>query len=166
MRYLCSVQQQDGTWVPLWFGNQQAPAEENPLFGTSRVLRAVAAVRCCAELDAAWASAGGRGRDWLLLAQAPDGGFGANAGVPPSIEETALATEALAAWQLAERPSPEGMKSAVARGADWLAQATAGGTQFPASPIGLYFAKLWYAEQLYPVIFTAGALALAERCRT
>ena len=27
-----------------------------------------------------------------------------------------------------------------------------------ATPIGLYFAKLWYYEKLYPVIFTTAAL--------
>jgi hypothetical protein len=38
-------------------------------------------------------------------------------------------------------------------------EATAGGHHTPASPIGLYFARLWYAEALYPVIFAAHALA-------
>ena len=27
----------------------------------------------------------------------------------------------------------------------------------PAAPIGLYFAHLWYYEELYPLIFTTGA---------
>ena len=35
---------------------------------------------------------------------------------------------------------------------------TARGTRFEASPIGFYFAKLWYFERLYPLIFTVGAL--------
>jgi squalene-hopene/tetraprenyl-beta-curcumene cyclase len=35
--------------------------------------------------------------------------------------------------------------------------ATAGGSQFPAAPIGLYFAKLWYFEDLYPLSFTVAA---------
>ena len=30
-----------------------------------------------------------------------------------------------------------------------------------ASPIGFYFAKLWYYERLYPMIFTVGALRAA-----
>ena len=37
-------------------------------------------------------------------------------------------------------------------------ESTAGGTRFDPSPIGLYFAQLWYAEKLYPLIFTVGAL--------
>ena len=36
------------------------------------------------------------------------------------------------------------------------------GRSLPASPIGFYFAKLWYFEKLYPLIFTAGALARAQ----
>lgn len=29
------------------------------------------------------------------------------------------------------------------------------------APIGFYFAKLWYYERLYPLIFTVGALGKA-----
>jgi squalene-hopene/tetraprenyl-beta-curcumene cyclase len=29
------------------------------------------------------------------------------------------------------------------------------------TPIGFYFAKLWYYERLYPLIFTVGALGRA-----
>ncbi|MDB6074291.1 MAG: Squalene--hopene cyclase, partial [Verrucomicrobiaceae bacterium] len=47
---------------------------------------------------------------------------------------------------------------AIRRGVDWLLNATAEGTQFNASPIGLYFARLWYHETLYPVIWTLSAL--------
>ena len=37
-RYLREVQRKDGSWVPLWFGNQHAPEQENPVYGTSRAL--------------------------------------------------------------------------------------------------------------------------------
>ena len=40
---------------------------------------------------------------------------------------------------------------------------TVGGTQFDATPIGLYFAKLWYDEKLYPLVFTVAALERAAR---
>ena len=33
------------------------------------------------------------------------------------------------------------------------------GASPPPAPIGLYFAKLWYYEKLYPLIFAAGGLA-------
>ena len=43
----------------------------------------------------------------------------------------------------------------------YLDRATARGTRFPPTPIGFYFANLWYFEKLYPIIFTVAAL---ERC--
>ena len=41
-------------------------------------------------------------------------------------------------------------------------QIEAGGLQRP-TPIGFYFAKLWYFEKLYPIIFTVAALGCALR---
>ena len=38
--YLATVQAHDGHWSPLWFGNQHRKEEDNPTYGTSRVLRA------------------------------------------------------------------------------------------------------------------------------
>lgn len=129
--YLAGAQRPDGSWVPLWFGNQANADEANPVYGTSRVL-------LCADSSEMFA----RGTAWLLKAQGPDGGFG-------TIEETALAVEALAA---------RGERAAAEAGALWLARRTEGGTRFAAAPIGLYFARLWYSEKLYPLIFTVGAL--------
>ena len=43
-------------------------------------------------------------------------------------------------------------------GLAWLVeQVEAGGLREP-TPIGFYFAKLWYFEKLYPIIFTVAAL--------
>ena len=36
------------------------------------------------------------------------------------------------------------------------------GTWRQPSPIGFYFARLWYFEKLYPLIFTAAALGKVE----
>jgi hypothetical protein len=44
-----------------------------------------------------------------------------------------------------------------------FSNATAHGTRFPTAPIGLYFARLWYHERLYPVIWTLGALHTARQ---
>jgi squalene-hopene/tetraprenyl-beta-curcumene cyclase len=49
----------------------------------------------------------------------------------------------------------------VRRGLAWLARATDDGRQFRPSPIGLYFARLWYSEELYPLVFTAAACEIA-----
>jgi squalene-hopene/tetraprenyl-beta-curcumene cyclase len=43
--------------------------------------------------------------------------------------------------------------------------ATEDGRYFPAAPVGLYFARLWYSEELYPLIFAAGALESARAAR-
>ncbi|MHC4553541.1 MAG: hypothetical protein ACYSUT_12385, partial [Planctomycetota bacterium] len=46
---------------------------------------------------------------------------------------------------------------------DWLSERTKQGTEFAAAPIGLYFARLWYAERLYPVVFALSALTAVRR---
>jgi len=145
--HLVRTQRGDGAWVPLWFGNQREPALQNPLYGTSRVVKARAAAG-----GAAWSAAIERGTAWLVSAQNADGGFGGSQDVPSSIEETALAVEALAGS--GETP---GQSPVVERAMDWLTAATDGGTRFDTTPIGLYFARLWYSERLYPLIFTASA---------
>src|SRR5262249_7231790 len=38
--FLARAQRPDGSWLPLWFGNQHAPDDENPTYGTARVLAA------------------------------------------------------------------------------------------------------------------------------
>jgi squalene-hopene/tetraprenyl-beta-curcumene cyclase len=51
--------------------------------------------------------------------------------------------------------------AAVGAGVGWLVARTEAGTRFEAAPIGLYFAKLWYDEELYPLAFTVAALERA-----
>jgi squalene-hopene/tetraprenyl-beta-curcumene cyclase len=164
IRYLQRIQRGDGAWVPLWFGNQQEANQENPLYGTSRVLRAGNVRPTEATLAKAWRATQARGVQWVLSAQNEDGGWGAAAGIVSSIEETALAVEALAEAHAnaGDRPVVEGIAEAIGRGCAWLAEHTGGGRRFEAAPIGLYFARLWYSERLYPVIFTVSAL---ERVR-
>ncbi len=155
--YLKAVQRADGSWLPLWFGNEHVPGEENPTYGTARVVTALAAL----EPVGGVAEACMRGVRWLCAAQQPDGAFGGAPGVPPTIEETAVAVSALAD---AARQAPE-LAEPVARGGAWLAARTEGGNVLPAAPIGFYFAKLWYHEEAYPCIFTAEALGKALALR-
>jgi squalene-hopene/tetraprenyl-beta-curcumene cyclase len=150
LEHLSRKQRPDGSWLPLWFGNQHAPDDENPTYGTARVL---AAYR---DLDMMNSDPARRGVAWLLAAQNPDGGWGGTRGVPSSVEETALAVDAL----LDGGPDAN---AAVQRGLSWLVERVqAGGLDDP-TPIGFYFAKLWYFEKLYPMIFTVAALGRALR---
>lgn len=153
--YLAKTQRSDGAWVPLWFGNQEAPEDENPVYGTSRVLLALEAFKDRSQIG----TLRDRGLRWVLAAQNADRGWGGDREVPSSIEETSLAVQALAA---ADEPSSEALL-AMQRGVSWLIQHTEGGTSFPPSPIGFYFAKLWYFEELYPLVYAVGALGRAAR---
>jgi squalene-hopene/tetraprenyl-beta-curcumene cyclase len=148
--YLARQQRSDGSWLPLWFGNQHAPDDENPTYGTARVL---AAYR---DLDRMNDEPARRGVSWLLQNQNADGGWGGCRGTPSSMEETAVAVEVL----LSARPEAQ---AAVNKGLAWLVeQVESGGLHRPA-PIGFYFAKLWYYERLYPIIFCVAALGRARR---
>jgi squalene-hopene/tetraprenyl-beta-curcumene cyclase len=148
--FLAKAQRADGSFVPLWFGNQHAPDEENPVFGTARVLKGLLAVGEQPKVREIAA----RARGHLLRAQSKEGGWGGAPGVAPSIEETSVAIAALSAIE-----GDVDARSACARGLEWLRVATSDFREFPPAPIGLYFARLWYTEQLYPVLLTVDACA-------
>jgi squalene-hopene/tetraprenyl-beta-curcumene cyclase len=88
--------------------------------------------------------------------------------LPSTIEETAVAVDALASNHLAgfSGEDTSAVTLPIRRGVRWLIEHTKGGTEFPAAPIGLYFARLWYSEKLYPLIFTVSALGRASRVLT
>ncbi|QDT29274.1 Squalene--hopene cyclase [Gimesia panareensis] len=148
--YLTTQQRADGSWLPLWFGNQHIADDENPVYGTARVLAAYAAEERRASPQAEQAV------QFLHSVQNPDGGWGGAEGAPSSVEETALAVDALLAVGVSlETPW-------LAQGLVWLLKQVESGTYTETTPIGFYFAKLWYFEQLYPIIFSVSALHRAE----
>ena len=163
VKYLSVSQREDGAWVPLWFGNQSAPGEENPTYGTARVVLALN--RLARDGDVEVEDMRGRGIHWLLAAQNADGGWGGAESVDSTIEETALAMQSLA--DALEVALPTGsltgtsVEAAVCKGVNWLVSETQEGRDFKPSPIGLYFSKLWYYERQYPIIFTVAALGRA-----
>ena len=81
--------------------------------------------------------------------------------MPSSVEETGVVLAALG------RSVADGDETAitktVARGAGWLVAAIADGQQAVATPLGLYFARLWYFEELYPIVFALAGLASVPR---
>jgi len=152
VRYLRCQQRADGTWLPLWFGNQFHGDDENPLYGTTRVLRAFAALGLLNTESAK------RGVEWLLEQQNADGGWSAVRGISSTVEETGLAVEVLSELCGMGGESGERVSGAAAGGALWLAARVEAGTVEQPSPIGFYFAKLWYFEALYPIIFAVSGL--------
>jgi squalene-hopene/tetraprenyl-beta-curcumene cyclase len=176
LSYLSRHQRPDGSWLPLWFGNQHMPDDENPTYGTARVLAAYRDLGLMHEEPAR------RGVAWLVANQNDDGGWGGGKGSPSSMEETALAAEILIdaepACRLALAPPNRDsntanddasakrqatqVDTAVERGFAWLIDHVELGDLYNPTPIGFYFAKLWYYEKLYPMIFTVAALGRAR----
>jgi squalene-hopene/tetraprenyl-beta-curcumene cyclase len=138
-KFLVKNQRSDGAWVPLWFGNEHALNHENPVYGTARTLIGLN------EIEEAGYPMNEKTRtravDFLKRMRLPSGGWGGDSNSRESLEETALAVEALS--------DPVG--------AGRLIELIESRQNQPA-PIGLYFARLWYFEKLYPLIFATSAL--------
>ncbi|MEZ6088130.1 MAG: prenyltransferase/squalene oxidase repeat-containing protein [Pirellulaceae bacterium] len=169
LAYLGRTQRADGSWLPLWFGNHDNRDDENPIYGTARVLLAYE------TLGRKDQPAYKNGCDYLIKAQNADGGWGGGDsvtrwlrqnGLPcvrerggesivSTVEESAVALEALAGSGIA------GYRATIIEGVRFLQDAIATDRCDHPWPIGFYFAKLWYHEQLYPLILTTAALGKA-----
>ena len=181
--YLAKSQRPDGSWTPLWFGNQDHPREENPVYGTSRVLLAYRDLQRMND-DAAL-----RGVQWLIANQNADGGWGTaakgsafriqgsgrhgrgaeqgavlktSADCGSSVEETAWAVEGLlAGLDNNALAADNSLQNAIRQGIDWLVRSVEDDRHRQPAPVGFYFAKLWYYERLYPLVFAVAALRIA-----
>ena len=91
-----------------------------------------------------------KAHEFLLKQQNSDGSWGGKSGIEGSVEETSLAVSALAEVHPVES----------LRGINWLPE----NNNINAAPIGLYFAMLWYDEQMYPVIYNVEALRKYIKC--
>ena len=163
LTFLGNSQNPDGSWDPLWFGNQNSTDDKNPTYGTARVMPALVAFG--KEFPDTIEPMLVKSIQWLLSAQNTDNGWGGGTNSPSSIEETAIAVYALAktapmadSLPVFDTHQGEKITTAISQGTNWLIQNTQTGTHFPPTPIGFYFAKLWYYEKLYPTIFTVAAL--------
>ena len=154
LRFLKTAQRADGTWLPLWFGNQSESDDGNPTYGTTQVQRAFA------DLQAKDHSrADSPGLMWLLSVQRTDGSWSGGVKGGSSVEETALATGTLARFSKQTAESADSIRHAT----DWLLRRIENDTWTQPTPIGFYFAKLWYYERLYPMVFTVAALEAVAR---
>jgi squalene-hopene/tetraprenyl-beta-curcumene cyclase len=174
MQYLESNQRDDGSFVPLWFGNAHQADDQNPVMGTAQVLSA------CAEVGGLDSGMVERATAWLLAAQHADGGWG-----PPrapvdysgnerernarswreneaqskfcSVEETAAAVSALIPLS-ATNPA---LERSLSRGLAWLTNAVEQDRHRQPAIIGFQLSQIWYYDRLYPQAFAAAALSRA-----
>jgi len=157
LRFLEKAQRPDGSWLPLWFGHQESVDDENPLYGTARVLVTLQSLAAQGRWPQAVPLAASA-EQWLIQNQNSDGGWAGAPSAASSVEETALALEALAS---SDTGTPE--STAYQNGIRWLSAKVEAGEWHKPSPIGFYFARLWYYEALYPHIFAASALSQEPR---
>ncbi len=173
-KYLESHQQDDGSFIPLWFGNENQPNEPNPVYGTAQVLLACAELErlesnCRSAPPAGWwprstrTAAGDRpARRSIILARKKMASrtWRANDAMAKfcTVEETSLAITALI--PLAD--SNPTVSQAVSRGLTWLTTAVEQDAHRRPAIIGFSPSKLWYHERLYPLAFAAGRCR--ERC--
>jgi squalene-hopene/tetraprenyl-beta-curcumene cyclase len=168
LTFLRKTQRSDGSWLPLWFGNQDRPDDENPVYGTARVLMALAdLLKTPLELEkqsridrASVQQLRDSAVAYLLTEQNHDGGWGSPKA--SSIEETSVALEAILTLNpQIQNNAQEKFSSSITAGLVWLVEAIEADQQAVSQPIGFYFAKLWYYEQLYPYVFPLAALRQA-----
>ncbi|MBQ6582129.1 MAG: squalene--hopene cyclase [Alistipes sp.] len=136
----------DGSWIPLWFGDQDAENELSPVYGT-----ATAVEYLTHSSNPATRPLITKGIEYLLSAQNEDGGWGGAKGVRSKVTLTSRALSALAS---VENPDMESIE----RGFDYLHEMWQADKFYREEPIGLYFARLWYSERMYNMVFTLIAL--------
>lgn len=146
--YLDRQQNEDGSWVPLWFGQPDALDGLNPVVGTARVIDALQQATQKGYTAHGVTAMLSKGRAWLFQQQHADGSWGA--GQHGTSEETALGVISLSGDENAVA------QQAVQKGCLWLMKQ---GVNPKPAPIGLYFALLWYYEKMYPLTWTLEALA-------
>ena len=137
-------------WVPLWFGDQDAEDEKAPVYGTATAIDYLMSSCHPVAMRLAQSQIG-----FIVDTQNEDGGWGGNKGVKSKVTYTCRALAALCHF-------PNQYRDAKQRGWDYLYQRYQAGTLYEREPIGLYFSRLWYSEELYNILFLLNALKVNE----
>lgn len=170
LNFLKSVQREDGSWWPRWFGNELHPQEANPVIGTSQVLKTLS------EIQAGNTDMAHKAVAWLIGVQFPAGGWGAVADRPSrdswygrkrdpepdatcSIEETSVAVDALLGFAADNQTA----RNSALHGLSWLIDASADASRLEPALVGFYLTKLWYYDDLLPQ--TLAVRTLGNACR-
>lgn len=140
LRYLEKAQSTDGSFVPLWFGDQLETDKTAPVYGSAVVLEHLSGDEAGPVMA--------RVKDFLLSCQHQSGGWGSCVAGHDYVIFTARCVSALRKF--------EDAKSAVRRAREFLRPYLENSALIPHEPVGLYFAHLWYDEELYASIFLAG----------
>ena len=133
-------------WTPLWFGDQDAEHEKAPVYGTATAIDYLMTAHHPVATKLAKSQIG-----FILNTQNEDGGWGGNKGVRSKVTYTCRSLAAL-------KHFPNDYDGARQRGWNYLYQRFKAGTLYEREPIGLYFSRLWYSEELYNVLFLLNAL--------
>lgn len=148
LSYLSLTQKENGAWAPLWFGDPYIEGEQsNTIYGTSTVL--IHLHKVVQPDDSIYQAMLLRGLNWLAGQQQESGCFATTNRHAGSVEETTLAFKALDLY--GRLPDP-------GKALIWLKEHFDNHKTFKPTPIGLYFASLWYSEDAYPLIFTLDAM--------
>ena len=139
---------QPSGWTPLWFGDQDATDEKAPVYGTATVVNYL-----MQSNNAEGKALATTQIPFLLKCQNADGGWGGNRNVTSKVTYTSRVLAALAYF-------PDQYAESIHRGWQYLYRRYQEGTLYANEPVGLYFSRLWYSEELYNVTFLLHAISM------
>ena len=145
LEWLAKTQHKDGYWLPLWFGDQDTYDYSAPVYGTALVVEYIAEF-----IKSDYKKMLDRAVAYLICAQNQDGGWGGGKNSPSKFIYTAKAVLALCLYSE--------NNDAIKNGTDFLIKKYQNNYLNKPEPIGLYFAKLWYSENMYNKIFFLNTL--------
>lgn len=157
LTWMRKAQLSDGSWLPLWFGDQDATNALSPVYGTATTVEYLS--HSNQELARDLIS---RGLNFLLKNQNADGGWGGMKMANSKVSLTARALTAIATSCVHSQNSSDVHRVSLMQGLAFLEQRFDQGQLFDPEPIGLYFSKLWYSEDLYQPVFVLQALRAVD----